>query len=648
MAKSNKYNSLQANTFLLLFVALLLPVAATLAFDIYLDGDVNLTQLITESTIAASTIIIISYPLYQLLLRINQVERRRSDTRKNVAELMDHAADMIFIMRPDGTIIDANQRAVEILGYSKEELLNASTWDLDIDCYMRRHPDLHRRLYQGQSISFESQYRSKDGANIPIESHITMAGWLDEPHYFEIARDITRRRKAEQELYASKEALERVRNRLENRVQERTEELVEEMRIREQAERSVHEMRHLLENLVNSMPSIIIALDANFRVTQWNQEAERILNIRAVDAIGNFITQILPSFRSAIVNLTKRSDYGRKAITRRLSLELNQQLKQFEVMLYPLTPTKRSGSPGVVIRIDDITEKVRIDEMLVQTEKMLSLGGLAAGMAHEINNPLGAILQSSQNIQRRLSVEFPRNQKVAKQLNLDLNLLEQYLAEQKIPLFIDAIREAGERAAHIVGDMLSFSRPSQGQNAAIDVTHSLESARRLAAKDYNQKKKFDFRNIHIHCDYQEHLPPVLAQKNQLEQVFLNLLINAAQAMAQHPEVASPTITLKTRLEGQAIRVDITDNGPGMDEHIRRRVFEPFFTTKEEGAGTGLGLSVSYFIITEQLGGQMMLKSAPGHGTSFSIYLPIQGDAVALEEKTVDGQVGQIELPLNSE
>ena len=91
-----------------------------------------------------------------------------------------------------------------------------------------------------------------------------------------------------------------------------------------------------------------------------------------------------------------------------------------------------------------------------------------------------------------------------------------------------------------------------------------------------------------------------------------------------------------------------DNGPGMDEHIRRRVFEPFFTTKEEGAGTGLGLSVSYFIITEQLGGQMMLKSAPGHGTSFSIYLPIQGDAIALEEKTVDGQVGQIELPLNSE
>lgn len=145
----------------------------------------------------------------------------------------------------------------------------------------------------------------------------------------------------------------------------------------------------------------------------------------------------------------------------------------------------------------------------------------------------------------------------------------------------------------------------------------------LANNDYDLKKKYDFRKIAIVRDYQHDLPNVNGIDVQLEQVFMNLLRNAAQALSEYHEIQrTPTIVMRTILEEQHVRIVIEDNGPGMSDDIRRRVFEPFFTTKDPGSGTGLGLSVSYFIITDTHKGSIEVEAEPDVGCRFIIRLPV--------------------------
>lgn len=134
------------------------------------------------------------------------------------------------------------------------------------------------------------------------------------------------------------------------------------------------------------------------------------------------------------------------------------------------------------------------------------------------------------------------------------------------------------------------------------------------------KKKYDFKQIDLRYEFNESLPKISCDRVKLEQVFLNLLKNAAQALAEVSE-RNPVIIIRTSQDSDNVFVDVQDNGPGMDEHTRKRAFEPFFTTKEVGMGTGLGLSVSYFIITENHGGSMNIESTKGQGTTFTISLP---------------------------
>jgi signal transduction histidine kinase len=145
---------------------------------------------------------------------------------------------------------------------------------------------------------------------------------------------------------------------------------------------------------------------------------------------------------------------------------------------------------------------------------------------------------------------------------------------------------------------------------------------RLAASDYDLKKKYDFSQVEIVRDFDPQLEWVVCDQTEIEQVFLNLIKNAAQAMGQGNNPLPHRIILRTRKEADYARIEVEDNGPGMDEQTRRRVFEPFFTTKAVGLGTGLGLSVSYFMITEQHKGMIDVTSSPGEGTCFTVRLPL--------------------------
>jgi len=191
---------------------------------------------------------------------------------------------------------------------------------------------------------------------------------------------------------------------------------------------------------------------------------------------------------------------------------------------------------------------------------------------------------------------------------------------------IESIMASGIRAAAIVENMLSFSRKGGYRFERENLVMLLDKTIELASNDYDLKKKFDFRGIQIHREYQTDMPLIPCEAAKIQQVFLNLLQNGAQAMAgfaRDDEKRTPRFVLRIGIEENSARIEIEDNGPGMDEPLRKRAFEPFFTTKEVGKGTGLGLSVSYFIITENHGGKMSVVSSAGNGAQFIIHLPLE-------------------------
>ena len=385
------------------------------------------------------------------------------------------------------------------------------------------------------------------------------------------------------------------------------------------AKQEAAQMRLYLRNIIDSMPSLLIGVDPEGGVTVLNQAAEQASGLSWAAAQGRFFGTVFPQLASQAEAVRQAIQDGRPVKTPRLSLEQRGELHYADLMIYPLTA---EGARGAVIRLDDVTARARIEALMVQTEKMLSVGGLAAGMAHELNNPLGTILQGSQNILRRLSSELPQNQAVAQAIGIDLAQLRRYLEQRQIFRFLDVIRESGARAAKIVAEMLSFSRDSVARITTVELDSIWETVLRLAASDYDLKRQYDFSQIAIVHDHDPTLSGIPCDKTALEQVLLNLVKNAAQALASAATPA-PTITLRSRHDTDHALIEVIDNGPGMDEATLRRVFEPFFTTKEPGDGTGLGLSVSYFLITEQHGGHLSVTSKPGQGACFSIRLPLK-------------------------
>ncbi len=291
-----------------------------------------------------------------------------------------------------------------------------------------------------------------------------------------------------------------------------------------------------------------------------------------------------------------------------------------EVFGYPILDDE-GELQYVVLQHYNITEKRKTQEHLVQNEKMMSVGGLAAGMAHELNNPLGGIIQGTQNVLRRFSPDLKSNHQAAEDFGIDLENLQQYMQKREIHAFLNGILDSGKKASQIILSMLQFSRSSESRKSQVSIITLIENVLELAGKDYNLKKEYDFRNINITREFDADLPLMPCTETEIEQVILNLLNNASYAMADKKSDDPPQIILRVKDEKETLRIEVEDNGPGMDEETMKRVFEPFFTTKPVGKGTGLGLSVSYMIITNNHQGKMEIESEPGSGTKFIIQLP---------------------------
>lgn len=473
---------------------------------------------------------------------------------------------------------------------------------------IRRLEELSRQVTNQENYALRARPGNNDELGSLAEAFNTMLARIQ-------ARESELKRARDDAQAASDEAQQ-----LSKQTSHSNRKLEMEVQVRNKIEKKLTGFQNYLNSIINSMPSALIALDEQLYVTQWNQEASRLSGTPMNEALNQPIFLAFPSLKPFLEQLKRTNERHTVETIERVTWIKDEQAQHFALTFYPLVG---SGGRGVVIRIDDISQRVSMEELMVQSEKMLSVGGLAAGMAHEINNPLGAILHNVQNIRRRLSGELAKNLAQAADSGVELSAVNDYLNRREIPQLLDGIQQAGSRAAKIVTHMLSFSRLSSRELSACQLPQLINQALEIAGNDFDLIDGFDFKGLEIQREFDPQLGSVPATANELEQVLLNLLKNAAQAIHQRPIAQPPgRIILRCKLSPPWAEIQVEDNGIGMPEPVRKRIFEPFFTTKEIGQGTGLGLSVAYFIITNNHKGQMEVNSNLGQGSCFTVRLPL--------------------------
>ena len=329
-----------------------------------------------------------------------------------------------------------------------------------------------------------------------------------------------------------------------------------------------------LASLAESLSDGVVLVDAELSITSINDAAKEL---------------IAPAGEGETLEEPTLAELAREALaTQRPAAQRDLESASQRRLVASAAPLAGSpeGSAAVVI-VRDVTEERLMQERLLQSEKMVSVGQLVSGVAHELNNPLTGITGFAQLLLARdLDDEMKRD--------------------------VETIYGEAERASKIVQNLLSFARRKRAEKEPADLNVLVERVLELRTYDFRVK------NMDLELDLDPDLPKTMVDANQIQQVFLNVVINAEQAMRSAN--SHGTLRVRSRREGDVIRFTFQDDGPGMSPETLRRIFDPFFTTKETGEGTGLGLTISYGIIDDH-GGRIWAESA-GRGTTFTIELPV--------------------------
>ncbi|MDE3119861.1 MAG: PAS domain S-box protein, partial [Nitrospirota bacterium] len=381
-------------------------------------------------------------------------------------------------------------------------------------------------------------------------------------------RDITQRKRLEQQLHEYSVELEA-------KVKART--------------REIEETKTYLENLLENANDVIYTLDTEQRFTYVNNKVAA-WGYRKEDLIGRPYLSLL-SKRHRGRRLKSTLDIGAKQVYEVEVLSRSGDMRTVMVSVSPLHDPD-GHIQGVLGIARDITDTKKLEQQILNTEKLASVGKLAAGVAHEINNPLGGILNCLYNL--RKGTLSPARQ-------------EEYVVSME-----DGLR----RVQKIVRQLLDFSQQHEPELSATDINMVVERVLVLT------EHAFVAGQIRLDKQLQTGLPVLMVDRHMLEQVLMNLVLNAIQAIK-----GGGTVTIRTRIVDEACAIDVQDTGCGIQPHVLSRIFDPFFTTKGVGEGTGLGLSVSLGIV-ERHGGRILVESEVGKGSLFTVSLPLAREGVA--------------------
>jgi PAS domain S-box-containing protein len=493
-----------------------------------------------------------------------QLTKELRKSEKQYRELFEHIDQGISISTREGKFIDCNPAILKILGYeSKEEFLQL---DISKDLYV--NPGDRKKFQRlverdGHVKNYEVAFKKKNGETIPIL--LTAQAIQNEKGevmgYQGLNIDISERIRMEQEL---------------------------------------REKHGFLINLLESSADCIMVADMRGRTIFFNKAAERLTGYKADEVIGNLHVSKFYSLEMAreIMGKLRSDDYGGKGKLENYMLTMygkhNEEIPVSLSASIVYEGQKELASLGI---FTDLREKIKIEKelqdtqvRLLQSEKMASLGSLAAGVAHEINNPLGGIL-------------------------IYASLLMEDFEASKDPRVEDLqkIVEEATRCKEIVKSLLEFGRQTDSRFEPVDINKAMLDGL------FFLEKQVLFHDIKIIKRLDQTLPLIEGDANQIKQVFMNMMVNAAEAMSE--EGGAFTITTGSTSDRSSIFISFQDEGIGIPAEIQSKIFDPFFTTKGVGKGTGLGLSTSYGIIQSHHG-NIDVTSSPGKGTTFTIYLPI--------------------------
>lgn len=497
-------------------------------------------------------------------------------TQTDFQHILDNIQDIVVVLDTNLNVIYVNRTAERVTGYGAEEfseqLFNCIHAD-DRDELIRLVEDAYERDEQGQ---VECRILSKSGGD----------KWM-------LARYQPFHDKTED--------------------QERFLLTFVEITRRKQMEDEIRESEEKFLAISDSAQDAVIVANSSGKISFWNPAATRMFGYTLADIEGKDLHQLLVPERyreAAKKGLAAFSESGTgNVVGKTVELKaLKRDGTQFPVGL-SLSSVRLKGEWHAVAMVRDITEQQKSREQLMQSDRLAAIGTLAAGVAHEINNPIGYINSNLNTMKKYLGrindrFENPESLNEDAKQNMDDILTD----------FGDAIDESVEgtnRVKQIVADLKSFSRVDRAQKESADLNEGIRSTLNIVWNELKYKAK-------VETELGD-LPDLFCMPNQLNQVFMNILVNAGHAI----EGNDGQITIKSWADERNIYVSIEDNGSGMPDSVQKRIFEPFFTTKDVGKGTGLGLSLVHDIVKKH-GGKIEVKSQIGVGTDFVVILPLKG------------------------
>ncbi|MEK6786855.1 MAG: PAS domain S-box protein [Nitrospirota bacterium] len=489
--------------------------------------------------------------------------------------LFDFVADSVFMVSATGAVVAVNEREQHVLGYAESEIVGKSVLNIV--------PDAHHRAFTGWLCDVSTEQRQvttqemtvyhADRHEIPVEMDLIRVDGTEQLLVMVQLRDITDRKKLERQLQSYREDLEL-------NVRERT--------------REIEETKQYLENLLENANDVIYTLDLDQQFTYVNSKVN-VWGYRKDDLIGRPYLSLL-SRRHRGRRLKSTLDIGAKQV---YEVEVVTRLGEVRAVMVSVSPLQ--GADGEILGVlgiaRDMTETKKLERQIRNAEKLASIGQLAAGVAHEINNPLGGILNCLYNL--RKGTLSPARQ-------------EEYWT---------SMEHGVRRVQKIVRQLLDFSQQHEPAFSPADINRIVGQVLGLTTHLFASNR------IHLETFPTHDLPSVMVDRHMIEQVLMNLILNAVQAMRN-----GGVLTIRTSVAEGICRVEVSDTGSGIPASVLPRIFDPFFTTKGEGEGTGLGLSVNLGIV-ERHGGKILVESEVGKGTTFTLCLPVSRDRSFAERET---------------
>ncbi len=583
--------------------------------------------MIGMTLLVLSGLAVVIHKLRHTASELEQRVRRRtaalSESEMRIHAIVDAAADGIITIDERGTIEEFNGAAQRIFGYGAEEVVGKNINILMPEPYRSEHDGhLHNYDRTGEKkiigIRRELVGQRRDGSTFPLDLIVSEVRLSQGRVYTALVHDITKRK---------------------------------------QAEEALRENQEYIENIIGSMIDMLIVVTPDGRIATVNRATLELLGYAQEDLIGQSFGVVMrdEDGHTSDVSVSKRGLPVERSLLRGLvqggsisnveAAYVTKDGREIPVVLSGSVMRSEDGETrGIVCVAQDLTRRRRLEVQLSHAQKLESIGQLAAGIAHEINTPtqfvgdntrflkdsfvgLTRLIQQFTQALDGTTTDHPwserREELKAAVAEADLD----YLMEE-IPKAIDQSLEGIERVAKIVRSMKEFSHPSGEEKQPVDLNKAIETTVTVARNEWKYVSE-------VETDLDASLPLVPCHAGDINQVILNMIVNAAHAIGTVVDdggAEKGKITIRTRLDGEHAEISISDTGAGMSEGVRSRIFDPFFTTKEVGKGTGQGLAISQDVIVRKHGGHIAVESEPGQGTTFTITLPLT--PVNGEENTV--------------